>query len=132
MQILRFIIVGIINTAIGFGCILVAISVLKLDYRIANAIGYAVGCVFGFLLNRSWTFKYRGSWLNRLTRWFVIVGGAYALNILTVVGLHESLGIGNYAAQGAGAVVYTGIAFLGGRYVAFAGQDKDNMVGAGD
>ena len=34
-----------------------AMGALHLDYRAANALGYAIGCPVSFLLNRSWTFR---------------------------------------------------------------------------
>jgi putative flippase GtrA len=94
-------------------------GVLSLDYRVANAWGYAVGCVVSFLLNRSWTFRHDGSWHVGAIRWFSVVVAAYLCNFGTIVFLHSMLGLNAYIAQLGGIMVYTGASFIGGRYFAF-------------
>jgi putative flippase GtrA len=53
-----------------------AMGALHLDHRAANALGYAIGCPVSFLLNRSWTFRYRGPLWESLVRW---LGGHWAI-----------------------------------------------------
>jgi putative flippase GtrA len=119
VQLVRFLLVGILNTAMGLTCIYAAMWLLHLDYRLANAVGYTVGCGIGFLLNRSWTFRYSGSWWRSLARWLAVVAVAYGLNVLAVVALHEGLHVDAYAAQIGGVAAYTITAFLGARSLAF-------------
>ncbi|MEP6908237.1 MAG: GtrA family protein [Pseudoxanthomonas sp.] len=118
MQLLRFLVVGVLNTGLGLVCIYAAMW-LQLDYRVSNGIGYAVGISVSFVLNRNWTFRHRGDWQNSLGRWLGVTALAYSLNILVLIGLHQRLGVNAYAAQLGGAVTYTLAAFMGGRYFAF-------------
>lgn len=119
MQLFRFLAVGIVNTVAGFACIVAGMRWLALDYRVANALGYAAGCGLGFVLNRAWTFADRGPWQGSLVRWLGVAGVCWCLNLLTVIVLHDRLGVDAYVAQVGGTVVYAAATFLGGRFVAF-------------
>ncbi len=115
----RFLIVGVLNTAAGLACIVAAMRWLTLDYRWANAAGYAAGCGLSFALNRAWTFNDQGRWQASLLRWLGVIGACWGMNLAAVVVLHDGLGMDVYAAQLGGLVTYTGTAFLGGRFFAF-------------
>ena len=64
----RFVIVGGINTSIG----LLTTWLLKwlggLGDFPANLGGYSLGVCVSFLLNRSWTFNFKGAWLPSVAR----------------------------------------------------------------
>ena len=127
MQLVRFLAVGVLNTAVGLGCIGAAMRWLDLDYRVANAVGYAAGCGLSFVLNRAWTFGDRGDWQGSLARWLGVVGACWGLNLAAVVLLHDGWGVGAYAAQLGGVAAYTGAAFLGGRFFAFRAPGRRFM-----
>lgn len=124
---MRFLVVGVLNTAVGLACIVAAMRWLALDYRVANAMGYAVGCGLGFVLNRAWTFGDRGRWQGSLARWLGVVGACWGLNLGMAVLLHEGLGMDAYAAQLGGLLAYAGPAFLGGRCFAFQAPGRTRM-----
>jgi putative flippase GtrA len=119
VQIIRFLTVGVLNTLAGLSFIYLAMGWLHVDYRWANAAGFALGCGLSFVLNRSWTFQHQGVWWHSLLRWLGVVAVAYALNLTTVIALREMAGIDAYVAQLGGMVVYTASSFVGGRYFAF-------------
>jgi putative flippase GtrA len=129
VQIIRFLLVGLCNTAIGLFCIFMAMWLFKIDYRVANAIGYLVGGILGFLLNRSWTFQYEGSWWKSSARWLAVVVVSFGLNLCMVIVLHQGLHVDAYVAQLAGIAVYTTFSYLGGRFFAF-GISRSKMVEA--
>ena len=118
-QLVRFLLVGAANTAVGISCIFTSMWLFGIDYRLANALGYMIGFGLSFLLNRTWTFRYRGRWSGSFARWLVVGALAYGLNFLTVVFLHQSFGLGAYLVQVAGVFVYTVVAFFGARFFAF-------------
>lgn len=127
MQFVRFLLVGLCNTVVGMSCIFLAMWLFEIDYRVANAIGYAVGCGVAFLLNRSWTFEYQGAWRISLARWIVVVAASYGSNLVTVIALHQGLQVDTYLAQLGGIVVYTACAFLGGRFFVFRDLRSTSM-----
>jgi len=57
VQFIKFGIVGVSNTLLTFAIYTVLLKVFGVWYLAASAIGFAVGAVNGFLLNRRWTFR---------------------------------------------------------------------------
>src|SRR6266436_5178090 len=80
VQFLKFGIVGVSNTLLFFATYTLLLKVFGVWYLAASAIGFAVGAVNGFLLNRRWTFA--GHVGDALTpvRWGVVQGCGLGLN----------------------------------------------------
>jgi putative flippase GtrA len=57
VQFVKFGIVGVSNTILTLGVYTLLLKVLGVWYLAASAIGFIVGAVNGFLLNRRWTFR---------------------------------------------------------------------------
>src|ERR1700684_3956891 len=71
-QFVKFGIVGVSNTLLAFAVYTVLLKVFGVWYIAASGIGFAVGAVNGFLLNRRWTFReHVGDALTPL-RWAVV------------------------------------------------------------
>jgi putative flippase GtrA len=72
VQFVKFGIVGISNTLLTLAVYTLLLKVFGVWYLAASAIGFAVGAVNGFLLNRRWTF--RGHVGDALTpvRWGIV------------------------------------------------------------
>ena len=109
---------GVVNTVLGLATIFIAKSLLGLDDLWANIIGYAVGLLASFTLNRRWTFRHGGPALPTALRFGVAFAVSYALNLATVFGLIDGLHVNAYVAQGMGILPYT-LAFyvLSARFV---------------
>ena len=119
VQLLRFLLVGLANTAVGLLCIWGAMRFLALNEAAANFIGYAFGLVFGFTLNRSWTFSHSEAFSRSFPRWLVVALLAYPTNLAIVLVAHRLGGMDPYFAQPLGIGAYTAIMFLGGRCYVF-------------
>jgi putative flippase GtrA len=80
VQFVKFGIVGVSNTLLTFAVYTLLLKVFGVWYLAASAIGFLVGAVNGFLLNRRWTF--RGHVGDALTpvRWMVVQSCGLALN----------------------------------------------------
>jgi putative flippase GtrA len=90
-QFVKFWIVGISNTVLSLVVYTVLLKGFGMWYLAASAIGFAVGTVNGFLLNRRWTF--RGHVGDSLTpvRWFVVQGFGLLANLgLVFVFVHDA------------------------------------------
>jgi len=116
---LRFLTVGVLNTALGLGFIYTAMA-LGAGLIAANAIGYALGILVSFVANRRWTFAHRGDWRPALARWLVVTAIAYSAQLAVVIALGRGLGSDPRLAQIAGIPVYLALTFVGGRSFAFA------------
>jgi putative flippase GtrA len=119
VQLARFLLVGVLNTILGLSVILAAKALLGWGDFAANAIGYAVGLVASFVLNRSWTFRDRGRISPAFVRFVAAFALAYLANLATVFGLRDLASVNSYFAQVAGIFPYTAIFFVASRAFVF-------------
>jgi putative flippase GtrA len=93
VQFVKFGLVGVSNTLLTFAVYTLLLKAFGVFYLAASAIGFVLGAVNGFLLNRRWTFS--GHVGDSLTpvRWGVVQGCGLALNeaLLYVLVHHASL-----------------------------------------
>lgn len=122
MTIVRFLLVGVINTLVGLGTIYSAMYFLGMGVVFANALGYSIGIVVSFSLNKTWTFGSRDRIVSTFPRYLLVLAVAYAANLATVLFVHARFDINAYLAQAMGVLPYTTIGFLGSRYFAFRAQ----------
>jgi putative flippase GtrA len=127
----RFLVVGVANTLVGLGTILVLKAALGFGDVAANAIGYGVGIALGFVLNRRWTFESAGPWRIEALRYAAVLLTGYGLNLSTVLWLIRGGGIDPYLAQVAGVVPYTLFVFLTSRSLVFRGIEGGRSRGKG-
>jgi putative flippase GtrA len=118
-KVLKFLLVGVINTCVGLSVIYSCKWFLELGDVVSNAIGYAVGLTVSFTLNSRWTFGYRGDALFAAIRFLVVFLVAYFANLITVMALIEWAGLNSYLAQLFGVPPYTIVFYLGSKWYAF-------------
>jgi putative flippase GtrA len=118
-QLLRFSTVGVLNSIVGLLCIWGAMYFLGLGEVAANLLGYAIGLVVSFSLNRTWTFSDRGDASRSFPRWLALAGVAYVVNLAVVIAAYRVVGIDPYLAQPLGIAAYTAIMFFGSRAFVF-------------
>ena len=101
--------VGVVNTMFGFSIIFL-LMYLGVSATTSNAIGYALGSLLSYFLNRKYTFNSEGERKREALKFFVVLAFAYGLNFLT---LQWGLTLFNpYLAQFFSAVVYTLSSFV--------------------
>ena len=116
----RFGTVGAINTAIGYGVILLGLAAGWSDLA-ANAAGYAAGICIGFLLNRNWTFR-ASPGHGALARYVGVFAFCYGLN-LAVMFSAKAFGAPAPLAHLAAIAVYSVCFYIGSARYVFAGRD---------
>lgn len=111
-SLLRFGLVGVLNTLVGLAVIATLLHVGAGDY-LANAGGYAVGLCLSFTLNRFWTFEVRGPVAaGEAGRFLLAFALAYCAN-LAVLTTMRGLGFAqSLIGQAAGMVTYSLCFFL--------------------
>jgi len=107
---LRFALVGVTNSLAGLAVIYFCKATLGLGDISANMIGYALGLFCSFMLNASWTFRYRGAAAPAAFRFLLAFLLAYGANLVFVLLLIDRWGVNSYIAQALGIPPYT-IAF---------------------
>ena len=97
-QFVKFGIVGVSNTLLTFAVYTLLLKVFGVWYLAASAIGFGVGAVNGFLLNRRWTFREHVGDALTPVRWGVVQSCGLLVNLglvymfVALVGLDELVG----------------------------------------
>ena len=55
-RIIRFSVVGLMSTGVNYACFVLLYKVLQLHYILSSSIGYIIGLLLGYILNKNWTF----------------------------------------------------------------------------
>lgn len=126
VQFVKFGIVGVSNTLLTFAVYTLLLKAFGVWYVAASGIGFTVGAVNGFLLNRRWTF--RGHVGDALTpvRWFVVQGCGLGLNLGLVYMFVDGFGIDKLAGQVPATAIVTVLTFFANRAWTFKMHPKSS------
>lgn len=83
LQVIKFGLVGVCNTALDYGLFYVFLSLLHLDKNAAQILATALAMVNSYLVNRYWTFGKKGSVQGQEIWKFI---GVNILSLLTTLG----------------------------------------------
>jgi len=118
-QALKFAVVGAIATAVHYAILIALVEVLHMAPTLATTIGYGVGIVVSYTLNRRFTFGVRNAPVAASFAKFVLLYGVGAVLNGAIVATLVGAGLWYLWAQ----VIATGLVlswnFLGARYVVF-------------
>lgn len=103
---LLYAIVGVANTIVGLGVIF-ALMYVGVKPEVANPIGYVVGFLNSYFLNKKFTFKSANSHKKDFVRFGVAMGVAYLINLAVLLGMHYGCSTDKYIAQIIASVCYT-------------------------
>jgi putative flippase GtrA len=127
---LRYGLVGLLNSALGFAIIAGLDIGLHLRPEIANAVGYGIGMLVGFALTKVFVFRNQDRAWSVGPRYGLVILAAFALNQLALRLALLALGSGalqHALAQLTGMVVYTGFAFIGCQLWVFASPPSPGL-----
>jgi hypothetical protein len=65
-ELVKFLIVGILNTIIGASIMFIAYNFLKLNYWVSTSLNYIVAGTFSFFANKKFTFKSEGKTFQKI------------------------------------------------------------------
>jgi putative flippase GtrA len=118
-HIVRFLLVGVLNTAVGLGATYASKYFFSIRDVPANGIGYLVGLTNSFFWNRRWTFSHSGDTVWTAARFVLVFAVAYSANLMLMLSLISRLRLNSYAAQALATIPYTVLFYLGSRYFVF-------------
>lgn len=132
--IVKFLVVGIINTLIGSGTMFLLYNLASCSYWVSSASNYIVGSIVSFFLNKYFTFQ------NKLWSWvqvgkFIVntvvcylIGYGLAKMFVLWIMSNQPLHIQENLAMVLGMCFYTGLNYFGQRFYAFqeSGTTKKN------
>jgi len=122
---LRFASVGVLNTLLGYAVIFLCMYVFGLGAVASNVIGYAVGLVMSFLLNRAFTFRSKAAVVPEAVRFVMIFLVAYLANLGVLVLLTRHLGIHAGLSQVVAGVAYFLFSFVLSKYYVFGSSRRE-------
>ncbi len=122
----RFLIVGCVNTVIGYGAILFVQYVLSAGHLAANAIGYLIGGSGSYLLNKSFTFRSARAHSEALPRFVLVVVGCYLINLLVLEISVSQWQLPAALAQGLAVLSYVFSFYVLSRQVVFRDQPRSH------
>lgn len=122
---LRFLLVGVINTLVGCGTMFLLYNLAHWSYWASSAANYIVGGIVSFFLNKYFTFRKKDwSWsqvirfaCNVAVCWLLAYGMAKPLVLHLLEG--QSVWLQENAAMFVGMCLYTALNYLGQRFFAF-------------
>jgi putative flippase GtrA len=118
-QAVRFGAVGLINTIVGLTAIYSVLFFFGAGPVIANVIGYSIGLILSFFLNRNWTFDQADTGHTKLPAFLLVAGLSYLCNLGVVAAGSYVFGLSPYLVQLFGLPTYTMVMFLGCRIFVF-------------
>jgi len=95
----RFILTGGIATLLQYVVLWSGVEVLGLPAAAASGIGYLVGSLVSYFLNYYYTFESSRSHVGAVSRFYIMVGIGWLINVLTVGVLADSLEWNKWLAQ---------------------------------
>ena len=129
-KLIKFLIVGVINTLVGAGIMFLLYNVAHCSYWVSSAANYIVGSILSFFLNKHFTFQNKDSLKSTVPRFILNVAVCYFIAYGVAKPLARYLMSGfsvsaqDNVAMLAGMVFYTGLNYFGQRFFAFK-EKKD-------
>ena len=88
IQFVKFGLVGVVNTAVGFLTIVLMMNLVGLGPVRANMVGYGVGLLVSFILNKRYTFaSKKGKARQQFTSFLAVFAVAYTVNLIVLTAL---------------------------------------------
>jgi putative flippase GtrA len=123
-RMLRFAVVGVLNTALGYSIILAGLALGYGDI-LSNISGYAAGLLLGFVLNSRWTFANTSRiHAGTVLRYVLSFLFAYGANLLIVLAALSQGMTGNPWVHLLGIIVYSVLFYLASAHVVFRADRK--------
>lgn len=116
---LRFALVGVASNLGGYAAYLL-VTWLGVAPKLAMSILYGIGAAIGYLGNRRWSFRHRGSIAASLPRYGLAHLLGYGINYLMLAWFADRLGHPHQLVQAAAIIVVAVFLFLAFRFFVFA------------
>lgn len=122
---LKFIIVGIINTAVGAGVMFALYNIFNCSYWISSIMNYVVGSVVSFFLNKYFTFKSKVFSFKEVIYFIINIAVCFfiAYSLAKPFAMYllsgYSITVQENTAMFIGMVIFTGLNYLSQRFIVF-------------
>lgn len=118
-EFIKFLITGVINTTITLGIIFLMYNFFGIHYVLSNAIGYALGFINSFLMNKFWTFKSKGGLIKQFFVFLKVFLVCYLFQLAFLYYFSEELLLEKNISQILSMIIYTIANFLFNKFLTF-------------
>ena len=124
-KLLKFIVVGVVNTLIGMGIMFGLYNLVGCSYWFSSATNYTLTSILSYILNKKFTFRHDGDVKGSALRFAANIAVCYLLayGIAKPLVLYLLSGytarIQENIAMAVGMLLFTGFNYLGQRFFAF-------------
>ena len=124
-KLIKFLIVGVLNTLVGAGIMFLLYNVGHCSYWVSSAANYIVGSILSFFLNKHFTFQNKERSWRQVVRFTVNIAACYlvaygvAKPAVRMLLSGQSVSIQENAAMLVGMCLFTGLNYFGQRFFAF-------------
>lgn len=118
IQVLKYGVVGGLNTIFTFALYFLMLKILNIQYLIALSVAWIAGVLATYAVNFVWVFKPEEKLVfkSRLPKYFVVYGSSYLLNLGLIWAICEGKGWDPFLIQIGLAPIVVGINFAGCMY----------------
>ncbi len=118
-QLIKFLVVGVLNTLLGYAIIFACMYLLGATAVVSNIIGYMTGLVLSYVLNRKITFQSTSKSKAEIFRFLLVFLVAYLANLGVLLMLIRIEGVHEGVAQVLAGIVYVFVSFFLNKYYVF-------------
>lgn len=127
-QFIKFLMVGVLNTSLGYAVIFSCMYLAGLSAVASNVTGYLVGLIISYALNRNFTFKSTSKSGLEIARFLFVFLVAYLANLGVLILLIRYAAVHEGAAQVLAGMVYVVTSFLMNKYYVFRSPTLERSV----
>lgn len=129
IKLLKFIIVGVINTIVGTGVMFLLYNLVHINYWISSAFNYIAGGLCSYFLNKFFTFNNHEKSINQIIKYILLliicylIAYIFAKYLIYWIFSTKSIQYKDNIAMLAGEILYTIINYIGQRLVVFSNKE---------
>lgn len=130
IQPIKFLVVGIINTIVGYGVMFFTYNLLHWNYWIASAANYIVGSICSFFLNKYFTFQANKFNKKEIIKFIICIilcygiGYGIARPLIRLIFSKASLSLQDNLAMICGSGIFTVLNFFGQKFFVFTKKEQ--------
>lgn len=130
IQAIKFLIVGIINTIVGYGVMFFTYNLLHWNYWIASAANYIMGSICSFFLNKYFTFQAKNFNKKEIIKFIICILFCYSIGygvarpIIRLIFQQANLSLQDNLAMIFGSGIFTVLNFFGQKFFVFTKKEQ--------
>ena len=118
-QLIRFLAVGFLCTALNYLSFFILLHFLQFNFLLSSGLGYVIGLLFGYFLNRVWTFRSNVNSLFQKAKYLFTYSVSLIVGLITLQFLVEKYGLEIEIANICVIFITTILNFLGTKFWVF-------------